>query len=134
LEAGTLVLRGQEKSQPDPSTEGTGEGLEVQLKNPKTWLKGGIARLEVGLRRKKNGQGVANAEIEALVERGKERIHCTFEQTDDQGSTVLQFPMPAVASEGASLLIRATDGDFYGELRFLLKLKQPPPVLSSAQK
>ena len=134
LEAGNLALLGFVKSQPAPPTEAVEEGLDLRLENPKTWLTGGNAILEVGLRRKNTGDAVAGAEVEALVERGKERIHCLLEQTDAQGLAILKFPIPAMASEGASLLIRATDGTLYGELRFLLKLKQPAADLSAAQK
>jgi len=133
LEAGTLSLRGQDKSNPEALVEDAGEGLLVRLENPKTWLKDGMATLAVGLRRRTSGQSVAGAEIEALIERGKERVHCKHEQTDDCGLATLEFPMPAMASEGASLLIRATDGGFYGELRFMLKVKQSPPVFSPVQ-
>jgi hypothetical protein len=134
LEAGTLVLHSHEKSQSASLGGAAGEGLDLRLENPKTWLADGNAILDVGLRRRKSGEAVAGAEIEVLIERGKERIHCMVEQTDARGMATLKFPMPAMASQGASLLIRATDGTLYGELRFLLKLKQPTSGLSTVQK
>jgi len=134
LEAGTLALRGQEKSQPEPSPESASDGLDVRLENPKTWLAAGNVTLEIELRRRKSGHGVGEAEVEALVEREKERIHCIVTKTDSQGRAALKFPMPSIAADGATLVIRATDGNLYGELRFRLKTKQPGSALSSVSK
>jgi hypothetical protein len=136
LEAGTLALHGKEKARPDPpEAEGeASDGLDVHLANPKTWLDAGNVKLEVELRRRKSRQAVEDAEVEAFVERGKERIHCLVAQTDEAGKVTLKFPMPGAASEGASLVIRATDGYLYGELRFVLKSKQAGMVPSTVPK
>jgi hypothetical protein len=40
-----------------------------------------------------------------------------------EGRAILIFPIPPNASDGASLVVRATDGSRYGELRFRLKAK-----------
>jgi hypothetical protein len=136
LEAGTLALRGKEKARPEPPEveEEASDGLDVRLANPKTWLEAGKVTLEVELRRRKSRQVVEDAEVEAFVERGKERIHCLVAQTDEAGKVTLKFPMPGTASEGASLVIRATDGYLYGELRFVLKSKQAGMVPSTVPK
>ena len=42
--------------------------------------------------------------------------------------------MPAMTGEGMSLVIRATDGLLYGELRFLVKAKPRDPALAPAAK
>jgi hypothetical protein len=134
LEAGTLSLRGQEKSLLKPPEEETSDGLDVRLANPKTWLVSGNVTLEIELRRRKSGQEVSNAEVEALVERERERIHCFITRTDAGGKATLRFPMPLTASDGASLVIRATDGSLYGELRFRLKTKQSEAVPAAVSK
>ena len=122
LEAGTLSLRGQEKLLPNPPEEAS-DGLDVRLANPKTWFESGTVTLEIELRRGKSGQEVADAQVEAFVELERERIHCLVVQTDAAGKATLTFPMPGKANDGASLVIRATDGSLYGELRFRLKSK-----------
>jgi hypothetical protein len=122
LEAGTLSLRGQEKSFPN-SQEESSDGLDVQLANPKTWFDSGNVTLDIELRRRKSAQQVPDAEVEALVELERERIHCLVVKTNAAGKATLTFPMPSKANDGASLVIRATDGSLYGELRFRLKSK-----------
>ena len=77
---------------------------------------------------------VADAEVEAFVEREKERIHCLVAETDAAGKVTLKFPMPVTVTDGASLVIRASDGALYGELRFKLKSRQPGPALAPASK
>jgi hypothetical protein len=128
LEAGTLALRGKEKTPPAPAPEEASDGLDVRLANPKTWLEAGNVTLEIELRRRKSHQEVEDAEVEAFVEREKQRAHCQVALTDAAGRVTLKFPMPPVAGEGASLVIRATDGSLYGELRFKLKSRPSGPV------
>jgi hypothetical protein len=134
LESGTLSLHGYKKPEPKPQEHEVSDGLDVRLTNPKSWFASGNVTLEVELRRRISGQEVANAEVEALVEREKQRIHCLIVHTDASGKATLKFPMPQTASDGASLLIRATDGSQYGELRFRLKSKQPETVPATVVK
>jgi len=140
LEAGTLTLAGNAKPQteapaPAPAPMPS-DGLDVRLMNPKTWLApGGVTSevtLEIELRRRNSEQTVGEAEVEALLEHEKERVHCLVARTDSAGRATLKFPMPPAAADGSSLVIRATDGSLYGELRFRLKAKRPvapAPVL-----
>ncbi len=128
LEAGTLALHGKETSAPAPAGEQAADGLDVHLLNPKTWLDSGNVTLEIELHRRKSRQPVEDAEVEAFVEREKQRTHCQVSLTDAAGKVTLKFPMPPAAGDGASLVIRATDGSLYGELRFHLKPKPSGPV------
>lgn len=133
LEAGTLQLRGKENVPTAPKPEEqSSDGLDVRLANPKTWRDGGNVILEIELRRKKTNKPVEDAEVEAFVERERQRTHCQVALTDGEGKVTLRFPMPPTAGEGSALVIRATDGALYGELRFLLKSKLsgavPAPV------
>jgi len=136
LEAGTLALRGQEKPLTEPLEEEdeADEGLDVRLANPKTWLASGNVTLEIQLRLRNSDEEVGDAEVEAYVERERERIHCIVAQTDAHGVAILRFPMPSEVTDGASLVIRATDGRLYGELRFRLKSIQPGTSHASALK
>jgi hypothetical protein len=129
LEAGTLKLRGKENAPVAPQAdEPSSDGLDVRLANPKSWLDAGKVTLEIELLRRNTHQPVEDAEVEAFVERERQRTHCQVALTDSSGKVVLKFPMPPVAGEGAALVIRATDGSLYGELRFLLKPKPSGPV------
>lgn len=123
LEAGTLSLRGKEKARPAAKTAKPHEGLELRVLNPKSCFAAGNVILEIELSDKNSKLRVGGATVAALLEQQKQRTPCVEAQTDDQGRAALKFPMPAHAAEGSSLLVRATDGDRFGELRFRLKSK-----------
>jgi hypothetical protein len=133
LESGTLslspLLKVQDQANPAASTE----ELDVRLMNPKAWLASGHATLELEFRQRSTGEQIGGADVEAFLEQEKERIPCKRMRADAAGRATIKFLMPATASDGASLVIRATDGLLYGELRFRLKAKprdpSPAPVL-----
>ncbi len=131
LETGTLELRGganEPRHAEAPMT--ADQGLDVRLGNPKTWFAAGQATLEIDLRQKNSEVAIGGAEVEAFVEREHGRTPCARAQADADGHATLKFVMPSTASDGAILVIRATDGSLYGELRFQLKAKprDPAPV------
>jgi hypothetical protein len=131
LETGTLEFRNSANERHHAATPLTADqGLDVRLGNPKTWFAAGQATLEIDLRQKDSGEGLSGAEVEAFVERENERTPCARAQADAGGHATLKFAMPSTASDGAILVIRATDGSLYGELRFQLKAKprDPAPV------
>jgi hypothetical protein len=123
LEAGTLSLRGKEKARPAAKSAETHKGLELRVLNPKSCFAAGNVILEIELSDKNSKQRVGGATVAALLEQEKQRTPCVEAQTDDKGRAALKFPMPANVAEGSSLLVRATDGDRFGELRFRLKSK-----------
>ena len=132
LETGTLELQGGANERRHAATPMTADqGLDVRLGNPKNWFSAGQATLEIELRQKDSGEGMSGAEVEAFVERQNGRTPCARAQADAAGHATLKFAMPSTASDGAILVIRATDGSLYGELRFQLKAKprDPAPVL-----
>ena len=132
LEAGTLPLNSQPKL-PDPAPTNSEDGLDVRLANPKTWFASGNASLEIELRQRSTGEEVGGADVEAFLERDKTRIPCLRMRADASGRAILKFPMPPAPVQGTALVIRATDGSLYGEMRFLLKAKSrnPAPVPTS---
>jgi hypothetical protein len=134
LEAGTLTLTSLPKKQTQAAQVAPSEGLDVRLRNPKTWYTSGHATLEIELRRRNSGEEVDGAEIEAFLERGKSRTPCVRTQADAAGRATLHFPVPATAGQGAALVIRATDGLLYGELRFQLKAKPRDPAPAPVSK
>ena len=134
LEAGTLALNSQPTPHPNAAPVAASEGLDVRLKNPKTWFESGHATLEIELRQRNSDEKVDSADIEAWLEHGRDRTSCARGRTDADGHATLKFSMPATIKEGASLVIRATDGSLYGELRFRLKTKPRDPALAPASK
>jgi hypothetical protein len=134
LEAGTLELRGKSKARPETGDSEFADGIDVRLMNSATWYAAGRATLEIELRRKNSKQLLADAEVEAFLEREKERAYCAIAQTDSAGQATLRFAMPSNAAEGTSLVIRATDGVLYGDLRFRLKAKDATKIPAPALK
>ena len=121
LEAGTIAVPG--KPAPDAQNAEEEAGLALTLLNPKTWLKAGIVHLEISLEEKLSRKKIADAEVQVFLEHEKRRAGCADARTDSNGLATLEFPMPANAADGSSLVVRATDGFLYGELRFRLKSK-----------
>ncbi|HTC64420.1 MAG TPA: hypothetical protein VK709_16390 [Candidatus Saccharimonadales bacterium] len=121
LEAGTITVPG--KPAPVVKNEEDETGLTLALLNPKNWFTAGNVRLEISLQEKLSRQKIADAEIQVFLEHEKRRIGCADARTDSQGLATLNFPMPANVADGSSLVVRATDGILYGELRFHLKSK-----------
>jgi hypothetical protein len=139
LEAGTLSILGKEKVPPTmQSAEDTGnkgdphDGLDLRLTNPKSWFAAGNVALEIELRMKNSKVPVGDADVQAFLEFEKRRIPCAEVRTNAEGRAMLKFPIQPNATDGASLVVRATDGTRYGELRFRLKAKpldnKPSPV------
>ncbi len=132
LEAGTLAIHGTEKAPPVAEDADTHGGFDVRLLNPKSWLVAGNVILEIELWEKNSQKRVGGADVEACLEHERQRIPCAEVRTNTKGCATLKFPMPANVTEGSSLVVRATDGSRYGELRFRLKSKPrektPAPV------
>jgi len=132
LEGGTLPLQSKEKAHPAAERTGTHDSLDLRLMNPKSWLAAGNVVLEIELCEGNSKQRIGDADVQACLEREKQRIPCAEVRTDAKGCATLKFPMPPNVAEGSSLVVRATDGSRYGELRFRLKSKphdqNPAPV------
>jgi hypothetical protein len=128
LEAGTITVPGK----PAPVSQNAEEeaGLMLALLNPKNWFTAGIVHLEISLEEKLSRQKIADAEIQVFLEHEKRRTGCADARTDSKGLATLKFPMPPNVPDGSSLVVRATDGILYGELRFHLKskLQEKKPV------
>jgi len=120
-----------------PTGEGTPiarEGITVNLLNPKTWLQNGAATLEVQLFQKDSKEPLPDAELESFLEADKQRSARVATRSDAGGKATMKFSMPSNVAEGTSLVIRATDGLLYGELRFRLKAKRAEPVPAGPSK
>lgn len=139
LEAGKLPPQGGENRQQNvdagapaaASTPAQG-GLTLHLKNPKTWLASGVVTLELEVTENSSNKPFSDADVEVCLEHERTRIPCADGTTDDSGRASLHFSMPANVAAGSYLVVRATDGERFGELRFRLKSKAsenaPAPV------
>jgi hypothetical protein len=131
LEAGTLPPQSEEKAHPAEDSDSP-DRFDLRLMNPKSWLAAGTVTLEIELSDRDSKRRVGGADVEACLEHEKQRIPCAEVRTDTKGCATLKFPMPPNVAEGSSLVVRATDGSHYGELRFRLKSKPsdktPAPV------
>ena len=128
LEAGTIPAPGKERIVTDAGgapAAPAGDHLDLRLRNPKTWFAAGEVILEIELFDANSKEPIGDADVQACLEHDRHRIPCTEASTDASGCATLRFPMPADVAEGSALVVRATDGSRYGELRFRLKAKAP---------
>ncbi len=141
LEAGTLALSAAPGlatlaalgSGSDRNAPAAGQGgLQIHLRNPRSWLAAGKVTLEVKVGRGEPSAGaaavLAGTDVEVFLERGKDRSEPWRARADADGCATFSFALPSALSGKTSLVIRATDGDFYGELRFELKARPRTPV------
>jgi len=132
LEAGTLPITSDAKGSSSHGQRGSDDSLELQITNPKNWFAAGNVVLELELREKNSKQRVSNADVQAYLESGQQRVPCVAARTDEKGRVRLKFPFPPSASDGATLVVSAHDASRDTELRFQLKAKprgkSPAPV------
>lgn len=123
IEAGTLPFQSKEKATPAPAKAGAGKGLQLRLLNPQSWLADGEVTLQIELTEEKSRQRIAGCDVQACVENEKQRLLCGEARTDANGCATVRFPMPGNLAHGSFLVVRASDGSRFGELRFRLKSK-----------
>jgi hypothetical protein len=124
LEAGTLPLNGKEAENKTPKEIDPKSALELQLANPDSWYsEGNIVTLQIELCATGTEQRVSDADVEACLEYQRRRIPCAEARTDAQGCAMLKFQMPENVANGTALVLRATDGTRFGQLRFRMKAK-----------
>lgn len=132
LEAGTLPIHAKEAEHPAPEPPDSPSAFHLRLVNPKSWFDAGQVTLEVELSDAVSKKFIGDADVEACLEYERRRIPCAEVRTDSHGRATLKFAMPENVVEGTSLVVRATDGDRFGQLRFRLKAKSaektPAPV------
>lgn len=100
-------------------------GIHVRLRNANSWLKKGMAFLEVEVIRTDNGHPVCEASVEAHLEGAEQETRFTG-VTDADGLARFQFPLPPMKLDGAALVIRATVRAGGDEIRYALRSKVKP--------
>jgi hypothetical protein len=103
--------------------------LILELTNPRTWLTGKRATLQISVRRKDNGNAVAGAKVVAHVDGSAEPFESSVDASP-QGQALLVFDMPRLSGSDPALVIEAAQGAARGQLRFQLRAKPRVPATS----
>lgn len=99
--------------------------LKLELLNPRTWLNGKRASLQVGVR-DSSGNAADGAIVTAKVDGAA--VPTEFSTvTGVTGNVMVEFEMPRLASPEAALVIDAWRGNAKGHLRFQLRSKPRVP-------
>jgi hypothetical protein len=123
LEDGTLPIHAKEAESAPPESAEPQSALNLRLVNPKSWFDAGQVTLEIELSDAASGKLIGDADVQACLEHERRRIPCAEVRTDSRGCAGLKFAMPENVVEGTALVVRATDGSRFGQLRFTLKAK-----------
>ena len=103
------------------------KALTLVFINPKTWLVGKRATLDVSVQNRESGEAVNRARVVARVDGAADSNEFTTETRID-GRALLEFDMPKLTGAKVALVIEAFDGDAKGQLRFQLRAKPRVPA------
>jgi len=103
------------------------KAITVELTNPRTWLTGKRATLQVSVRNQENGDPVAGAKVAAKVDGSAEPFEVSLE-TGLHGQALLEFEMPRLSGAEPALVIEATKGALRNQIRFQLRSKPRVPA------
>lgn len=124
--ASPQAIAGPTGSAPAPQAVENAAALSLELINPKTWLQGKRAYLQVVVRRKDNRKVAAGALVTARVE-GGDRPAQISDLSDSTGLARLEFSIPDVLGEESFLVIEALLGKLKGQVRFQMRAKSRLP-------
>jgi hypothetical protein len=103
--------------------------LQLELLNPRHWLAGGKAHLEMHVKVKATQASISGARVEAHIE-GAATPAVFVAQTGPDGRATLNFPMPRLGGGEAALVLFAAHGSEHAQLRFQLRAKRKAPATS----
>lgn len=101
--------------------------LALELVNAKNCLTGKRANLQVAVRQKQNGVGVAGANVVARID-GAAHAAEFAAVTGGDGRVQLAFEMPQLASADVALVIEASHAGAKGQLKFQLRARSRVPT------
>lgn len=110
---------------PSPSAVPPSAGLKLELINPRTWLTGKRALLQIVVR-DQAGNVIDGAIVTAKVD-GAVRPAEFSTVTGGFGNAQFEFEMPPLAHTDAALVVEGFKGSARGQLRFQLKMKPRVP-------
>ena len=117
----------QPPANPEPAASTRAKAISLELLNPRTWLAGKHATLQMGVRHKEDGTPVAGARLTARVDGAAEHAEFSTETRTD-GQALLEFEMPRLTGEEPTLVIEAIAADARAQLRFQLRAKPKVPT------
>lgn len=127
LRAGTLPLSGPAAPPAAP------RGIQVELRNPASWVASGIATLLIEVRDRGTRRPTPGADIE--VELGGPRGPIRFSaRTDARGAVEVSFPLPELGPGGAMLVVRAASVAGQDEIRYQLRPRPRAPAAQAPAK
>jgi hypothetical protein len=110
-----------------PSATSAAKPITMELMNARTWLTGGRATLQVAVRHREGGTGIAGARITARIDGAAERTEFSAE-TRASGQALLEFDMPRLTGNEPALVIEAVFSSTREQLRFQLRTKPKAPA------
>jgi hypothetical protein len=110
-----------------PRATSAAKPIVMELMNARTWLVGGRATLQVAVRHREGGTGIAGARITARIDGAAERTEFSAE-TRASGQALLEFNMPRLTGNEPALVIEANFGSTREQLRFQLRAKPKVPA------
>jgi hypothetical protein len=112
-----------------PTTTSSVKPIIMELMNARTWLSAGRATLQVAIRHKEGGSGIAGVRITARIEGAAERTEFSAE-TRASGQALIEFSMPRLTGNDPALVIEANFSGAREQLRFQLRSKPKVPAAS----
>jgi hypothetical protein len=111
-----------------PAAAPLSTGLKLELINPRTWLTGKRALLQIVVR-DQAGNAIDGAIVTAKVDGAATPAEFST-VTGGFGNAQFEFEMPPIAHTDAALVVEAFKGSARGHLRFQLKMKPRVPSAS----
>ena len=102
--------------------------LKLELINPRTWLNGKHAMLQVAVRLQ-SGVGTDGAIVTTKIEGAAKPAEFST-VSDSSGNARFEFEMPPLTNADAAVVIEAFKGTATGKLRFALRFKPRVPSAS----
>jgi hypothetical protein len=113
---------------PTPAAAASPSALKLELINPRTWLTGKRALLQIVVR-DQAGNVADGAIVTAKVDGAATPAEFST-VTGGFGNAQFEFEMPTLANADAALVVEAFKGSARGQLRFQLKMKPRVPSAS----
>jgi hypothetical protein len=128
LRSGALQIANLEPLKAAPPPPPPQPGVVIQILNPTSWLAAGRCDLQLDVRRKDDsGAAAASAKLSVHFD-GLPDSPRFLADCDPSGRARIQFPMPAGAAGGATLVVQATSEAGEGEIRFNLRARKKTPA------
>jgi hypothetical protein len=128
LRSGALQIANLEPIKAAPASLAPKPGVLIQIVNATSWLAAGKCDLQLQVNRRDDSNApVPAAKLTVHFDGISESPHLAAD-CDANGHARMQFPMPAGAAGGATLVVQATSEAGEGEIRFNLRARKKTPA------